>query len=67
MEYTDTVYLRVYDIFPYKTKKLTRDYGHYPHGEVNSKVLLGEDWVYTISCGVDSLRVLLGDQGDSQY
>jgi hypothetical protein len=59
MEYTDTVYIRVYNIFPYMIRKLIRNYGNYPHGQVNSGVLLGGDRVYTILCRVHSLRVLL--------
>ena len=58
-------YLCVYDVFAYTIRKLVRDYGNHPHGQVIIRVLLGEDWVYTISCGVHSLRVLLGDLGDS--
>lgn len=31
-EYTDMVYLRVYDIFPYVIRKSIRYYEKYPHG-----------------------------------
>ncbi len=55
MEYTDTTYLRVYGMFSYTIKKLARDCENYPY-EVNSRVLLGEDWVYTIVYNMEHVK-----------
>lgn len=48
-----------YDIFPYAVRKYTRYYGKYPHRLVINRVLIGENWVDSISCRVHCLQDLL--------
>jgi hypothetical protein len=43
MENMDTVYLHVYNMFPYAIREFIGYYGKYPHGQVIVRVLLGED------------------------